>query len=138
MTKVLHYMSTSLLTVRPESTLKAAYNIMGEKKIRHLLVTDLKSRLLGIISDRDIKKYMSPFAGSSIESGRDRALMESQVSSFMKKEVITVNRDESLKSCITKMLENTIDALAVVDNEGIAIGILTTTDLLKLLRTKLN
>ena len=131
-------MSIKLLTIRPESSLKAAYNIMLHKKIRHLLVTDLQSTLLGIISDRDIKKISSPFLDSALESGRDRALMESQVGGVMTKEVITVNRDDSLKSCITLMLDNMIDALAVIDEKRTAIGILTTTDLLKLLSSKLD
>ena len=138
MNKVLHHMSIKLFTVRPDSTLKAAYDIMVREKVRHLIITDLSSTLLGIISDRDITKGVSPFVGSSLESCRDQAFMESHVICLMTKEVITVNRDDSLQSCIKKMLENTISSVAVVDEKGTAIGILTTTDLLKLLSTKLD
>ena len=54
-------MHTDLVTVSPETTLVQAKNIIEEKKIKHLLVVNESEELVGIISDRDLKKsWASP------------------------------------------------------------------------------
>ena len=53
-------------TLRATDTLEEAQKIMWDEKAHHLLVTDDKKKLIGVVSDRDIMKFSSPFAGSSL------------------------------------------------------------------------
>lgn len=135
---VAEVMEKKLLTVEPGTTLEKAYVMMLEKRIRHILVTDKEGILLGILSDRDIKKFVSPFAGSSLETDRDKATMLLKVGAIMSKKVISTKSTESLKHCITQMLEKGINAIPVLDDENKAVGIVTSTDMLKVLVSKLS
>ncbi len=138
MMKVVDYMCKNIVTVRPESTVKATYDIMIEKRFRHILITDASGVLLGILSDRDIKEFVSPFAGSKLETGRDKATLHVGVERIMIKDIVSVTANDSLKSCLKKMLEKAIHALPVIDEEKKVVGIITSTDMLKLLNSKIN
>ena len=52
--KVSDWMSAELITVSPKTGLSETWELMRRRRIRHLLVTE-RGRLLGIISDRDIR-----------------------------------------------------------------------------------
>jgi len=130
-------MEKKLLTLRPDTSLKDAYKLMVDKNVRHILITDEGGGVLGIISDRDIKKFASPFAGSSLETDRDKATMLLKVGSIMIKEIVSVKSDDSLKNCVSKMLDKNIHAIPVLDEGKKAVGIITSTDMLRLLVSKL-
>ncbi|MGD8548744.1 MAG: CBS domain-containing protein, partial [Desulfobacterales bacterium] len=49
-------MNTYLVTVSPDTTIIKAKDIIEQKKINHLLVVDENEKLLGLISDRDVKQ----------------------------------------------------------------------------------
>jgi len=51
-------MATDLITVGPELSIFGAKELMGEKNIRHLPVVDKEGKLLGIVSDRDMRDAM--------------------------------------------------------------------------------
>ena len=51
-------MSKDLITAGPEMTIFDAKNLMTEKKIRHLPIVDGSGKLLGIVSDRDMRDAM--------------------------------------------------------------------------------
>ena len=50
-------MHTNLITVSPKATLVEARELIEKWAIDHLLVVDNKGKLVGIISDRDLKQY---------------------------------------------------------------------------------
>jgi acetoin utilization protein AcuB len=132
--KVSDIMSKRLEVLSTDETLKDAHKIMREKSIRHLPVVErATNKLLGLISDRDIKKFMSPFIGSQRETAQDRATLDIEVGKVMCKTLITVGPDEELKSAIEKMLPKKLGCLPVVDADGRIVGIVSTIDMLKLL-----
>mgnify|MGYP003348804238 CR=1 FL=1 len=51
-------MTRSLLTVRWNLSLEDAWKMMKERSIRHLPVLDAEGGLIGILSDRDVKRAM--------------------------------------------------------------------------------
>ena len=58
-------MARNLKTVRKDLSVRDAYDLMEKEQVRHLIITDLSSNtLIGIVSDRDLKRIISPFAGS--------------------------------------------------------------------------
>ena len=124
--------------VRPVRTIKAsaslveAHTMMTDMGIHHLLAIDDFGKLVGVLSDRDIKKFASPFAGSKLEEDRDRATLKLPVQSIMSKKVLSCPPDMPIKQCIELMLQKSIHAIPVVDGEGKLTGLVTATDMLRI------
>jgi CBS domain-containing protein len=132
--KVSEIMSRRLETLGVDATLHDAHKTMREKSIRHLPVVEPGTgKLIGLISDRDVKKFMSPFIGSQRETAQDKATLDIQIGKVMVKNLITVKPDEDIKSAIEKMLPKKLGCLPVVEDDGRLVGIITTIDLIKLL-----
>lgn len=118
----------------PEAELEEAFLMMTSKSLRHVIVADpVTHKLLGVISDRDIKRFVSPFIGSPKEEERDRLTLRIKLKSMMKKDVVFATEDEPLRSIVEKMLQRKIHAVPVVDQGHVAIGIVTSSDLLRYL-----
>jgi acetoin utilization protein AcuB len=124
-------MSKSLVHISSEQSLQDAHILMEQKGIHHLLVVDKMGSLIGVLSDRDIKKFASPFAGSKLESPKDRATLTMKVGTIVLQKPITVNPSSSLKECIELMLRKSIHSLPVVDENGRMLGIVTSTNIMR-------
>jgi CBS domain-containing membrane protein len=136
--KIAEIMSRRLETLGLESTIGEAHKRMREKSIRHLPVIEpVNQKLLGLISDRDIKKFMSPFIGSQRETSQDRATLDIQVGKVMVKSVVTANPEDEVRLAIEKMLPKKLGCLPIVDENERLIGIVTNVDLIKLLLSML-
>ena len=134
--KISEIMSKRLETIGKEATLSEAARQMKDKSVRHLLVVDRASGVfLGLVSDRDLKKFISPFIGSPRATPQDNATASIEVGKIMtdKDKVVTSSGDEELKSVVEKMLMKKFGCIPVVDAAGRAIGIVTRTDFLKVL-----
>ena len=119
-------------TLTGEHRLYHALELMEEKNIRHVPIVDEADLLVGIISDRDIKRQLSAAYDTDKESASDRLLMLRRLSEFMTTEVVTVAPSDSVRRAAACMLEERISAVPVLDGGGHVCGILTTTDILRL------
>jgi acetoin utilization protein AcuB len=127
-------MTKNLKTLEPEATLDDANQIMKDAKVRHIpIVEKATNKLLGIISDRDVKKFLSPFIGSPREQPQDKATLNIQVGKIMVKTVQTVTAEDDVKTVAEKMLQKRVASIPVVDDAGKLVGIVSTTDLIRLL-----
>lgn len=125
-------MSKNLKSISPHATISSAGSKMKEFSIRHLLVVEEKTgTLLGLISDRDIKKIVSPFAGSEQATERDNSTLQVAVQVVMRKNPITIGGGENLKNAAELMLRKKVSCLPVVDITNTPIGILTTDDMIR-------
>ena len=50
------WMTTDVITVQPDTSVMKASQMMKENSIRHLPVVDEKRKVVGIVSDRDLKE----------------------------------------------------------------------------------
>jgi len=125
-------MKTNLLTVTPETSVFKARELMDEHKISHLPVTDGKARMLGIITDRDLKEAWASSATTLSVYELTYVLQKLAVSSVMSKNVITATPDMTIERAARIILDNKIGALPVVKDEKL-VGIITTTDLMDVL-----
>ena len=122
-------MQTKLFTVTPETTLPEALNLTAQRGIRHLPVLD-GERLVGIVSDRDLKRAMASPA-TSLEAHELRYLLDHVlVREIMTGGVITVRPTAPIEEAARLMVLEKIGALPVTEGEQL-IGILTETDLLR-------
>ena len=127
-------MSKKLITIRYEVSLRTAYQVMNERKIRHLPVTDEKEEIIGILSDRDLQRAMSPSREVLNYTVTDPEFDNSfQVKHFMSWPVKTVTDSDPVEEVARRMLKEKVSAFLVHDRHGLARGIVTTDDLIKLL-----
>lgn len=120
-------MTLNVVTVSPSTTLPSAYALMQEKGIRHLPVVDRKT-LVGILSERDV------LLRSDYDHG-DAFVPDLLVSDVMQKEVVTCRPGSPLSDVTETILRLKIGCLPVVDAAGDLVGLITRTDLLRLLST---
>ncbi len=122
-------MSTPVTTVTPDTPVFDARDTMLHTRIRHLLVVD-DGRLIGIVTDRDIRLNLpSPATSLSIWE-INHLLMRLTVAEVMTKGVITVTADRDPREAARLMVDHRIGALPVVE-DGRPVGILTESDLLR-------
>jgi len=125
-------MHTELVTVTPDTSLMKARDIITERKIAHLLVVDKKDKLVGIISDRDLKQsWASPATTLSIHE-LNYLLRQLTVEMIMVKKLITVSPDTTIERAAFIMHENRISSLPVME-KGKLVGIITTTNVMEVL-----
>ena len=56
--KVSKYMSSQVVSIKPDMGIREAFFLMKEHSIRHLPIVDDAKQLIGIISDRDDKSLL--------------------------------------------------------------------------------
>lgn len=123
------WMAKDVLTVDENTSLMRATRIMKENGIRRLPVVS-HGKLLGIITDRDVKEA-SPSKTTSLDIHELYYLLsEMKVKDVMTKTPITMKMTDSLEKAAMIMLENKISGIPVLDDSGHLSGILSETDVL--------
>ncbi len=125
-------MHTNLVTVPPDTTLTKANTLIAEKRINHLLVVDKNGDLLGIVSDRDLKKFSASPATTLSVHELNYLLSQLTVEMIMAKKIITITPGTTIERAALIMQENRINALPVISEETL-VGIITTTDVMGVL-----
>jgi acetoin utilization protein AcuB len=123
-------MTGGLITVRRETSVPEARELMTKERIRHLPVTDARGNLVGIVTDRDIRlNFPSPATSLSVQE-IGHLFSKLTVGEIMTHSVITVGPDRPAQEAGQLMLDHTIGALPVLDG-GQLIGIITETDIVR-------
>ena len=122
-------MTAPAITAPPTMPVLEARQLMIDKQIRHLLVTD-GPKLLGIVTDRDIRLNLPSPATSLSVWEINYLLARLTVESVMTRAVITVDARRNARAAAQLMLYHKIGALPVVDGATL-VGIITETDLLR-------
>lgn len=127
--RVRDIMTISCITAPATMPVLEARQLMLEKRIRHLPVTD-GPKLLGIVTDRDIRLNLPSPATSLSVWEINYLLARMTLSSVMTKNVVVVESGREATEAAQVMLDHKIGALPVVDR-GHMVGIITETDLLR-------
>lgn len=122
-------MTRTVITVPPALAVTAARSLMSRERIRHLLVTE-NDRLVGMVTDRDIRLNLASPATSLSVWELNYLLARLTVGEVMTKSVLIVDPARDARDAARIMLDHRIGALPVVDGERL-IGILTETDLVR-------
>jgi len=126
--KVADVMTKDPLTVTSSETIGQADELMNANKIRQLPVVEAKE-LVGIVTDRDIRSFLS---GSLLENpvARERAL-NTEVQEVMTTEPITLAADDDLQEAVELLIEQKVGGIPVVDDAEGLVGIVTYVDVLR-------
>lgn len=137
--KVAEFMAAQVFSVKQTDSPRTAYRLMREKQVRHLPVID-GDRLVGIVSDRDVRKTLSLETVEDLtetetqphRGDRPRATYRPDVRDIMSRLVETTEPSTTLAEAADRMLTARIGALPVTKSHTL-IGIITETDLLRAL-----
>jgi len=129
---IAHYMTKSPLTVRPETTIGEAKAILETKHFRHLPVVGDNDRLLGMITDRDIRSAYP----SCVDTGRSHKdeflkISQSPVCEIMSFDVVYLSSFATIDDALILLDRQRVGALPVVDDNHKVIGIFSVRDLIK-------
>ena len=123
-------MSRPVISIHPEMPMQDALNLMHKEHIRRLPVVDMKGKLVGIVSERDLL-HASPSDATSLSVWELNYLLSKiTVDRIMTTEVITITEDTPIEEAALLMADNKIGGLPVV-HAGEIVGIITETDLFK-------
>jgi len=123
-------MTRKVFKVKMDDTIGTIREIFENVKFHHLLVMEGK-KIIGIISDRDVLKAISPFLGTLSEHNYDLATLNRKAHQIMAHKPVTVYKDMSIKMAANILLNNNISCLPVVSPEGDIEGIVTWKDILR-------
>ena len=125
-------MKTNLVTISPETSIFKARELMDTRRISQLPVTDGRAHLLGIVTDRDLRKaWASPATTLSVHE-LTYVLQKLTVGNIMTRKVITATPDMTIETAARLIHDNKISALPVLKEEKL-VGIITIIDLLEVL-----
>lgn len=131
--KVTDYMTQKVISVPPETGVRAAFFKMKEHHIRHLPVVKNGSELVGIVSDRELRRPQ--WVDESLDISHVYYLDdEMTVGDVMITRVHVIHTYDSLRKAVSLLLDNHIGAAPVLDKTGALVGMLSAVDLLRALR----
>lgn len=110
-------MTPNPVAVGPSASVAEAAALMVRRRIRHLPVVDPDGLLVGLISERDVRRAMGDPASV-------------QVSAVMVRQPHTIGSDASLRDATTVLVEKKFGALPVVDGDQL-VGIITPIDVMR-------
>ena len=127
MLRVREAMTRDVVTVGPEESAARAWGLCRERNIRHLPVVE-GGRLVGIVSDRDLRDLSPP---------RDTADQENtlgwvQIRDMMSTGVVMAHPLDTIEHAAKVIYENRFNCLPVVADDEI-VGIITSSDLVRTL-----
>ena len=126
--KVADLMTEHPLTVGPNDTIGQAEEIMDEENIRQLPVVK-GTELVGIITDRDIRSFLSGRLFAT--PGEREKAMNTEIATVMTSKPISLSPEDELRDAIELLIEEKMGGIPVVDEEEGLVGIITYVDMLR-------
>jgi acetoin utilization protein AcuB len=125
-------MTRDVLTVDPETSIAGANELMSRNRIRHLPVIDQDGRLVGIVTDRDIRSAMpSNLLSEEAVATEIEQIALLKVKDIMTRNVVTVSPMNTLEDALLLMQRTKVGAFPVLDLQGKLIGIISVRDLMR-------
>jgi CBS domain-containing protein len=121
-------MTQRVYRVGPDSTVREVLDLISEQKLSAIPVVDEERVVLGMVSDRDLMRFLLPRMQKSAEI--PASLREVTVREVMSRSVICVSEDQALAEVTSIMVSKDIERLPVV-SEGKLTGFLTRGDILR-------
>lgn len=128
--RVSDHMTGDVLTLRESDTLRTALELELSRRIRHIPVLSAQGALVGIVTDRDIRRALptplSPAAPEEYESILDGT----SIGRVMTREPYTIDAGADVSQAVRAMLDKKIGGLPVIKDGALA-GMFTKSDALR-------
>ncbi|MFV0565829.1 MAG: CBS domain-containing protein [Flavobacteriaceae bacterium] len=122
--KVSDYMSTSLITFKPEQTIESVMQALVKHKISGGPVVNDKNELIGIISEGDCIRQISESRYYNMP------MQDKTIKDFMVENVETIDGNMNIFDAANKFLEAKRRRFPIVEN-GKLVGLVSQKDILK-------
>lgn len=130
---IANWMTKDVVSLTPERSMMKAAKLMKDKHISCLPIVDEENRIVGIISDRDIKDA-SPSKATTLDMHELYYLLSDiKVGDIMTRKPVTIKVTETVEKAAVLMLEGRFGSLPVLDEDGTLAGIITDTDVFNVL-----
>jgi acetoin utilization protein AcuB len=132
--EVRNHMRASVLTIGPEEPLNHAVRIMRQANIRHLPVV-VDGNIVGMLSDRDVRRACGTemVEDEKAQSRGEFYMGPNSVMEIMSRHLQLIREDALIVDAIGRMVDHQIGSLPVVRERHELIGLLTDTDVLRLI-----
>ena len=125
-------MTQKVISIQKDTNLLEAKEIMEKNKFRHLPVVEADNRLIGIVTDRDIRSAMPSIAYYDPESDAAQEKVATiKIEDIMTKDPQTVTPTYTIQDAMMLMQKTRVGAFPVVDEDGKLKGIISIRDLLR-------
>ena len=125
-------MTRKVITVEPDDGIFKAQELMAENKIRHLPVVASGNRLVGVVTDRDIRSALPyKFFKTAPSKEEKKNYSELKINDIMTKEPITISPTYTIQDALLVIQDARVGALPVVKEDGTLAGIISVRDLLR-------
>lgn len=124
MMRVGDLMAQQVTTLAPTSPVQEAISLLADRRFRHILIAESDGRLAGVLSDRDVFRCLA----------RHQDATTTTVETIMNRTPIVMRPASSLTDANRILVRHRFNSLPVIDEDNRICGILTTTDLLRLLQ----
>jgi acetoin utilization protein AcuB len=123
-------MTRSVVSVHVDDTLQRIHAIFQESRFHHVIVVE-DGRIVGVISDRDLLKHMSPFIGRQLmEREQDTRTLDRKAHQVMTRRPVVAGPDLSIPEAVDLLIRHGVSCLPVAGADRRVQGILTWRDVL--------
>lgn len=129
---VKNWMSKKVVTIDENDSMQDAINLIKQHKINMLPVMK-KGKLVGIVTDRDLKKASASDATTLDVHELLYLISKIKIKDIMSKKPETVPFDFTIEETASMLLENNISGAPVVDNDKQLVGVITQADIFKVI-----
>lgn len=119
--RISQFMSSPVITIAPDAAVRQALDLMRARGIHHLPVCEA-DELIGIVSEHDLLLAAANFGTTDLP-----------VAEIMKRPVTCIGPDSSVQQAARRLARKRIRSLPVLDRKKKLVGIITETDLFKIL-----
>ena len=118
-------MTTNCFYIHTDSTLEEAYELLKEKKVSHIPTVKNKKKISGLIN----KKIILNLIIEDIDNAK--TILNRRIEDVYLPELITADPISDIRRVAKVMLDFKLDAMPVVNENDILVGIVSKTDIIK-------
>jgi acetoin utilization protein AcuB len=127
------WMQKKVISAGPNMGMLEAHRLMSRNKIRRIPIVGRDDKLIGIVTRSDVRQAEPSEATTLNVWEMNYLLAKLKLSDIMTHDPLHVHSEDTIKTAATIMHENKIGALPVVDDNNRIVGILTESDIFRVL-----
>ena len=124
-------MTSPVFTITMDDSVETIQRAFDNNKFHHIIVNGDEGECVGVISDRDLLKNLSPFIGKFSERAADASCLKRRAHQVMTRSLVSVRPMTSLRAAARIMLDQRISCMPVVDIANHCVGIITLRDVVR-------
>lgn len=124
------FMTREVETLRVDQPLMDALRFLREHNVRHIPILGEDGSLVGVLTDRDIKRATPSALAPGQRDVWEKVVAETTLAKIMTKDPSTATPRTTLREALQRFVEERIGCLPIVE-EGKLVGIVTARDLFR-------